>query len=92
MSATDTTIAGIPVPDSQIAREATEFVQDIATPLLFDHSRRVFLWASLQGQKGDLFMQHWRQQVSPTVGNWEFAGNVCRGADDPVVQKPQITV
>ncbi|HEX6713723.1 MAG TPA: HD domain-containing protein [Thermoleophilaceae bacterium] len=45
------TIAGIPVPDSAIAREATEFVQDVSTPLLFDHSRRVFLWGSLQGEK-----------------------------------------
>ena len=45
------TIAGIPIPNGTIAREATEFVQDVSTPLLFDHSRRVFLWASLQGEK-----------------------------------------
>jgi len=35
----------------RLAREATEFVQDVSTQLLFDHSRRVFLWASLQGEK-----------------------------------------
>ena len=46
-----TTIAGIPIPDTTIAREATEFVHDVSTPLLFDHSRRVFLWGSLQGEK-----------------------------------------
>jgi len=46
-----TTIAGIPIPDSGMARDATELVRDISTPLLFDHSRRVFLWASLQGEK-----------------------------------------
>jgi hypothetical protein len=51
MSATRTMIAGVPVPDSSLAREATEFVQDVSTQLLFDHSRRVFLWASLQGGK-----------------------------------------
>jgi hypothetical protein len=51
MSAIGTTIAGIPVPDSMLAREATELVQDASTQLLFDHSRRVFLWASLQGEK-----------------------------------------
>jgi hypothetical protein len=45
------TIAGIPIPDSTIAREATDFVQDTSTQLLFDHSRRVFLWGSLQGEK-----------------------------------------
>jgi HD domain len=48
---THTVIAGIPIPDSTIAREATEFVLDVATPLLFDHSRRVFLWGSLHGEK-----------------------------------------
>lgn len=46
-----TTIAGVPIPDSTLARDATEFVQDASTQLLFDHSRRVFLWASLQGEK-----------------------------------------
>src|SRR5215210_6382789 len=50
MSAIRTTIAGIPIPDGTIAREATELVQDVSTQLLFDHSRRVFLWASLQGE------------------------------------------
>jgi HD domain len=49
--ATQTSIAGIAIPDSALAREATEFVRDESTQLLFDHSRRVFLWASLQGNK-----------------------------------------
>ncbi|HEY3561263.1 MAG TPA: HD domain-containing protein [Kribbella sp.] len=44
------TIAGIRIPDSALAREATELVRDAATPLLFDHSRRVFLFGSLRGQ------------------------------------------
>src|SRR5215211_3658178 len=51
MSALRTTIAGIPIPDSALASDATQFVQDVSTQLLFDHSRRVFLWASLQGDK-----------------------------------------
>ena len=51
MTVTRTTIAGVPIPDSSLAREATEFVGDVSTQLLFDHSRRVFLWASLQGEK-----------------------------------------
>ncbi|HWC85906.1 MAG TPA: HD domain-containing protein [Solirubrobacteraceae bacterium] len=49
MSTITNTIAGIQIPDSTLAREATEFVQDVASQLLYDHSRRVFLWASLQG-------------------------------------------
>jgi HD domain len=44
-------IAGVPIPDSALARDATEFVREVSTQLLFDHSRRVFLWASLQGEK-----------------------------------------
>ena len=39
------------IPDSALAREATEFVQDASTQLLFDHSRRVFLWASIRAEQ-----------------------------------------
>ncbi|MGH3853854.1 MAG: HD domain-containing protein [Pseudonocardiaceae bacterium] len=44
-------IAGIDIPDSRLAREATELVRDVASPLLFHHSRRVFLFGSLQGNR-----------------------------------------
>jgi hypothetical protein len=50
MSTTSQTIAGIQIPDSALARDVTQFVQDVASQLLFDHSRRVFLWAALQGE------------------------------------------
>jgi hypothetical protein len=46
-----TVIAGVRVPDSTVAREATELVRDTAPQLLFDHSRRVFLFGSLQGRR-----------------------------------------
>jgi hypothetical protein len=51
MTSTRATIAGIGIPDSTIAREATELVRDVSTLLLFDHSRRVFLWGSLYGEQ-----------------------------------------
>ena len=41
-------IAGIVVPDSVLAREATGLVRDAADDLLYDHSRRVYLWGSLK--------------------------------------------
>jgi len=44
-----TTIAGIAVPDSSLAQDATQFVRDTSTQLLYDHSRRVYLWGALQG-------------------------------------------
>lgn len=42
------TIAGIGIPDSSLAREATELVRDTTPPLIFHHSRRVYLFGSLQ--------------------------------------------
>ncbi|WP_445147170.1 HD domain-containing protein [Dyella sp. Tek66A03] len=45
-----TTIAGIHIPDSQLAREVTDVVRDTETDLLFHHSRRVFLFGALTGK------------------------------------------
>lgn len=47
-------IAGIEIPDSALAREATELVRDTESTLLFDHSLRVYLFGSLQGQRRGL--------------------------------------
>jgi hypothetical protein len=44
-------IAGIPIPDSALATEATELVRDTESDLLFDHSLRVYLFGALQGQR-----------------------------------------
>jgi HD superfamily phosphodiesterase len=43
-------IVGVDIPDSALAREATELVREVASPLLFDHSRRVFVFGSLRGR------------------------------------------
>lgn len=48
------TIAGITIPDSQMARAATELVRDTQTDLLYHHSRRVFLFGALAGKRQDL--------------------------------------
>ncbi|MCA1223656.1 HD domain-containing protein [Streptomyces sp. 8L] len=42
-------IAGVEIPDSALAREATELIRDTADALVYDHSRRVFLFGALQG-------------------------------------------
>jgi hypothetical protein len=49
MSQATTTIAGIALPDSRLAQDATQFVRDTSTQLLYDHSRRVFLWGAWTG-------------------------------------------
>lgn len=45
------TIAGIQVPDSAIAKAATQLVRDTEDDLLYNHSRRVFFWAALTGER-----------------------------------------
>jgi HD superfamily phosphodiesterase len=47
-------IAGIVVPDTALVREVTEFIRDAEDDLLFDHSRRVFLFGALQGRRRGL--------------------------------------
>ncbi|HEY0451091.1 HD domain-containing protein [Actinophytocola sp.] len=47
-------MAGVTVPDTKIAREATELVRDSTTDLVYNHSRRVFWFASLQGRNRGL--------------------------------------
>ncbi len=44
-------IANIRVPDSAMARAATELVRDTEDDLLYNHSRRVFLWGALTGER-----------------------------------------
>jgi len=48
------TIAGITIPDSAMARAVTELVRDTESDLLYHHSRRVFLFGALAGQRKQL--------------------------------------
>ncbi|MFL4478085.1 HD domain-containing protein [Paeniglutamicibacter sp. ORCA_105] len=43
------TIAGIRIPDSKMARDATELLREVATELVYNHSRRVFVFGALRG-------------------------------------------
>jgi hypothetical protein len=45
-----TEVAAVRIPDGKLAREATEFVRDCETALLFHHSVRVYLWGTLRGR------------------------------------------
>ena len=46
-----TEIAGVEIPDTPLAREITEYIRDTEDDLLFHHSRRVYLFGALQGQR-----------------------------------------
>ena len=47
-------IAGVVIPDTPLVREITEYIRDTEDELLFNHSRRVFLWGTLQGHRRGL--------------------------------------
>src|SRR3954454_14514210 len=47
-------IVGVMVPDSKLAREVTELVRDTESPLLFNHSTRVYYFGSLAGKRRGL--------------------------------------
>src|ERR1700686_4599309 len=49
-----TSISGVMIPDSKLAREVTELVHDTESTLLFNHSTRVYYFASLAGKRREL--------------------------------------
>jgi hypothetical protein len=55
MSAASTpSSAGVVIPDTPLVREITEYIRDTEDELLFNHSRRVFLFGALQGHRRGL--------------------------------------
>lgn len=48
------TIAGITIPDTALVRDITEYIRTQESDLLFHHSRRVFLFGALMGQRREL--------------------------------------
>jgi hypothetical protein len=53
-SAKSSAVVGVTIPDSKLAREITELVRDTETPLLFNHSSRVYYWGALTGKRRGL--------------------------------------
>lgn len=51
-------INGIAIPNTKMAREATQLVRDTESDLLFHHSSRVYYWAALAGQRRELKVDH----------------------------------
>lgn len=54
MQVTEQAPAGVAVPDTKLAREATELVRASTSDLVYDHSRRVYFFGSLQGRNRGL--------------------------------------
>ncbi|HEY3715424.1 MAG TPA: HD domain-containing protein [Jatrophihabitantaceae bacterium] len=53
MSTNGKTAAGVTIPDTKLARDATDLVRGSTSDLVYDHSRRVFWFGSLQGRNRD---------------------------------------
>jgi hypothetical protein len=47
-------ISGVSIPDSKLASEATELVRDTEPALLFNHSTRLYYFASIAGKRREL--------------------------------------
>ena len=47
-------IAGVPIPDTRLVADMTELAKADEPPLLFHHSRRVYLFGMLQGRRRGL--------------------------------------
>ncbi|WP_295628652.1 HD domain-containing protein [uncultured Corynebacterium sp.] len=47
-------IAGITIPDSKLAKEATELVRSAANDVIYDHCRRVYVFGALRGKQDKL--------------------------------------
>ncbi len=45
------TPAPVPIPDSRLAREATELIRSVESELLYNHSLRVYAFGALQGAR-----------------------------------------
>jgi hypothetical protein len=50
IDAMPSSLAGVAIPDSQLAQEITELVRDTEAPLLFDHLSRVYYWGRAHRQ------------------------------------------
>jgi hypothetical protein len=51
-------VAGIRIPDSKLAREATDLLREHGGPLLFAHSLRVYLFGAIQGRHRNFKVDH----------------------------------
>jgi len=47
-------ILGVKMPDSALARDISELVRDLEGEMLFQHSRRVYLWGAMIGRRRGL--------------------------------------
>ncbi len=47
-------IAGVEIPETRAAAEATRFIRETTNPLIFHHSRRVFLFGTLEARERGL--------------------------------------
>jgi hypothetical protein len=54
MLTSEQSAAGVTVPDTKLAKEATDLVRESTTELVYHHSRRVFWFGSLQGRNRGL--------------------------------------
>jgi hypothetical protein len=53
--------AGVRIPDSALANDATNLIRDTTNELIFYHSQRVYLFGSLQARRLQINHSTWPQ-------------------------------
>lgn len=63
------------IPDTKLAQDATAILREQSTPLLFNHSLRVYFFASIQGKKAHLKFDPELLYVSAVFHDLGLIGN-----------------
>ena len=79
-------ISGVSIPDSKLASEATELVRDTEPALLFNHSTRVYYFASIAGKRRELKFDPELLFIGPMFHDMGLAPGVARALQLHVFQ------
>jgi hypothetical protein len=77
-------IVGVQIPDTTPVRDATDFVRSAIGDPLFDHSRRFYLWGTLQGHRRGLVADPELHNVGAMFHNLGLTTNYGRTDCDEI--------
>src|SRR5436190_432715 len=91
MSPNEQTAAGVTVPDTKLAREATDLVRASTSDLVYNHSRRVFWFASLQGRNRGLSFDPERAEIVALHPRPDFKRRILEAFTEGIAPRPETT-
>ena len=89
------TIAGITVPDSTLAKDATALVRDATNDLIYNHSRRTFFFGALRGERDgvdfDTVSDATRAEVVAAHSRPDFKNGILAAFTEGLKHRPETT-